>query len=99
MQRPLCHQRLLAGMAAEWRGMTVLDRRQQAQDKHADGNCRSWGYCKKVIAAYGRSERNLNLRLRICLRGGFHNSLATLPATRKMHAAWSSDWMMKPRRS
>src|SRR3954470_11201152 len=33
------------------------------------------------------------------LRGGFHNSLATLPATRKMHAAWSSDWMMKPRRS
>jgi RNA-directed DNA polymerase len=33
------------------------------------------------------------------LRGGFHNSLATRPATRKMHAAWSSDWMMKPRRS
>src|SRR3954470_23236644 len=33
------------------------------------------------------------------LKGGFHNSLATLPATRKMHAAWSSDWMMKPRRS
>jgi 2-oxoglutarate/2-oxoacid ferredoxin oxidoreductase subunit alpha len=25
------------------------------------------GHCKKVIAAYGRSERSLNLRLRICL--------------------------------
>ena len=25
------------------------------------------GYCKKVIAAYGRSERSLNLRLRIYL--------------------------------
>ena len=33
------------------------------------------------------------------LRGGFHNSLATRRATRKMHVAWSSDWMMKPRRS
>src|SRR5437016_4371115 len=31
------------------------------------------------------------------LRGSFHNSLATRRATRKMHAAWSSDWMMKPR--
>jgi transposase-like protein len=32
-------------------------------------------------------------------RGGFQNSLARRPATRKMQAAWSRDWMMKPSRS
>jgi hypothetical protein len=38
-------------------------------------------------------------RTKLALRGGFHNSLATRRATRKMHVAWSSDWIMKPRRS
>jgi hypothetical protein len=34
VQHPLPHQRLSAGKAAECRGVTVLDRPQQAQDKH-----------------------------------------------------------------
>jgi hypothetical protein len=35
----------------------------------------------------------------LILRGGCHNSRARRPATRKRQAAWSRDWMMKPRRS
>src|SRR3954471_215126 len=33
------------------------------------------------------------------LRGGFQNSLARRPATRKRQAAWSRDWTMNPSRS
>ena len=33
------------------------------------------------------------------VRGGFQNSLARRPATRKRQAAWSRDWTMKPSRS
>jgi len=33
------------------------------------------------------------------LRGGFQNSLARHPATRKRQAAWSRDWTMNPSRS
>ena len=54
------------------------------------------------MARYVELQRAMGFKFRVqhaLLRGGFHNSLATRPATRKMHAAWSSDWMMKPRRS
>ena len=47
----LTHQRLQAAKVAEMAGLAVLDRRQQAQDKHADGNCRSCRHALGPIRA------------------------------------------------
>jgi transposase len=59
---------------------------------------------RAIATRYDKLSRNFLAAVQfaailIWLRRGFHNSRATRPATRKMHAAWSSDWMMKPRRS
>jgi len=72
------------------------------------GSLTIW-FSEEAVAAWQAAPRtmpggqarysDLAVETALILRGGFHNSLATRPATRKMHAAWSSDWMMKPRRS
>ena len=73
------------------------------------GECKFWGGAKFLTETIDQllgyaswrdtkvaviiSNRNKNFR------GGFQNSRARRPATRKMHAAWSSDRTMKPSRS
>jgi hypothetical protein len=54
---------------------------------------------KPGVVGHATAGTDIRSAAGYALRRGFHNSRATRPATRKMHAAWSSDWMMKPRRS
>src|SRR3954467_14896832 len=49
--------------------------------------------CTDAVSWKGEKD---SIKQAIFLRAGFHNSRATRPATRKMHAACSRDWMMKP---
>ena len=50
--------------------------------------------CQVIPLATVEDENNL-----VAIRGGFQNSLARRPATRKRQAAWSRDWTMNPSRS
>jgi transposase len=54
---------------------------------------------KHFLAAIHLAASVIRLNRGRALRGSFQNSRARRPATRKRHAAWSSDWMMKPSRS
>src|SRR4051812_23105092 len=77
-------------------GMTILISISRIQDSKALYVKNFTSTDRSLGQNFRGMERNWHFR---SIRGGFHNSLATLPATRKMHAAWSSDWMMKPRRA